>query len=146
MTSSEYGGSNVLPPPPRPALYEKMLTDLGRSSDGYRKLGESGSGKNIHHFPAWRLRWCAACLVIAVTMQASTVGAQMQMYFGAEQPAAGAQSNMITSLIMLSVLVTAMWSLLSQLLLWSDAAVMKVPEGVRVSGVEGSRSKGDVEG
>ena len=40
--------------------------------------------------------------------------------------------QLVGDVVLLSLLLIALWSLLSQLLLWSDAAVMKVPEGVRV--------------
>ena len=45
----------------------------------------------------------------------------------------GAGAELASASLMLSLLLIGLWSLLSQLLLWSDSAVMKVPSGVHVS-------------
>ena len=49
----------------------------------------------------------------------------------------GSGGAVISAFVQLGALLIALWSLLSQLLLWSDAAVMKVPEGVQVSAFDG---------
>ena len=64
-------------------------------------------------------------------MQASHVGVQLQLAFSPNAPEGGG-INIIGDTLQLVLLLVALWSLLSQLLLWSDAAVMKVPEGVTV--------------
>ena len=60
------------------------------------------------------------------------------------QLAAGASCGGFNALLSLGVLVTtvlALWALLSQLLLWSDAAVLRVPQGVTLS-AEASKAGG----
>lgn len=116
--------SDVRPPPPRPPGLAALLAKTGDIELGREK------GKELRHFSCWRLRWCAFCLVVASAMQASIVGSQLQLVFGSREGGMGPQ--LLAALILLALLLIAMWSLLSQLLLWSDSAVMKVPEGVRV--------------
>lgn len=134
MTTANGG---YLPPPPRNPRLAALLAAsnaFGMTSD--ELIGDRITGhREIHHFKCWRLRWCAFCLVVANAMQASVVGVQLQNYFSvapgaARAPSAGA--NLVGSTLLLATLLIALWSLLSQLLLWSDAAVMKVPEGVHV--------------
>ena len=123
--------SDVRPAPPRPPRLAALMARSTGPSGSFRLSSERREEDQVHHFPCWRLRWCAFCLVIAATMQASTVGSRMQQLY-----VDGAGRNMMPQLVgdvvLLSLLLIALWSLLSQLLLWSDAAVMKVPEGVRV--------------
>ena len=156
-----FHGSAVLPPPPRPPKLAALLShanDLGLSSSVYAK---EPSKREVQHVSCWRLRWCALCLVrallhptalpnvmltaprcpacrwqvIAVALQASTVGSRVQSFFGGDagERAPGAGADLIGAALLLAVLLIALWSLLSQLLLWSDSAVMKLPSGVRVS-------------
>ena len=122
QTNNDFGTA-VLPAPPRPARLQAMLSqaaEMGLTTSEYKALGigEGGGKHSIRHFPCWRLRWCAACLVIAVTMQASSVGAQMQIYFGSGGAVTlqGAVTNLFSSCLLLALLIIAMWSLLSQLL------------------------------
>ena len=81
----------------------------------------------IAEVECWRLRMCALFLVIGTSLQALVVGGQM------EALASNGGVSLITfisSLLVFATLLLAMWSLLSQLLLWSDAAVFKLPEHV----------------
>lgn len=65
--------------------------------------------------------------VIAVALQASAVGSRLQSFYGSgEGRAPGAEADLITASLLLALLLIALWSLLSQLLAWSDAAVLKV--------------------
>jgi hypothetical protein len=134
-------GTSVLPAPARPPQLQALLTnaaELGLTTTEY--LEKKRTRPEIRHFSCWRLRWCAFCLVIASSLQASTVGAQLQVYYsGAEGTSA---SVLYLPCFLLALLVVALWSLLSQLLLWSDAAVMKVPEGVRVLDGSGEQKAG----
>ena len=120
--------SAILPPPPRPPRLAALLAranEMGLSSSYYDK--DLYQKREVHHFSCWRLRWCALCLVIAVALQASTVGSRLQALYVAEAarpPAAAADLG--AAALLLALLLIALWSLLSQLLLWSDAAVMKV--------------------
>ena len=94
----------------------------------HRKEGD------LQAFSCWRLRWCAFCLVVATAMQASVVGSHLQMlYIGTNTLPAGAGPQAVGAVLLLTMLLVALWSLLSQLLLWSDAAVMKLPEHVRIA-------------
>ena len=88
------------------------------------------------YYSCWRLRWCGLLLLISVTMQAVAVGGTLS---------GGTQCSSFHSLISTCVLATtvlALWALLSQLLLWSDAAVLRVPQGVTLS-AEASKGGGD---
>jgi len=138
-----------LPPPPRNPRLAAILAAsnaFGMTSD--ELLGDRFERhyerRQIHHFSCWRLRWCAFCLVVANAMQASIVGVQLQNYFAVASPAArapGSGANLVGSTLLLATMLIALWSLLSQLLLWSDAAVMKVPEGVHVKDTRSSMSR-----
>ncbi len=125
------GYTATLPPPPRPPRLAAMLANadrLGLSSSYYNESRE------IQHTHCWRLRWCALCLVIAVALQASLVGSKLQIFFSdTASSAVGAKADLIQAALMLFLLLISMWSLLSQLLLWSDSAVMKIPSGVTVT-------------
>ena len=50
----------------------------------------------------------------------------MTGYLGNDERAPGAGAELIAAAMLLALLLIALWSLLSQLLLWSDSAVMKV--------------------
>ena len=122
------GYTATLPAPPRPPRLAALLSearDLGLSSSFYDNEYQK---REVHHFSCWRLRWCALCLVIAVVLQASAVGSTLQAYFlgdSASARAPGAGADVFFASALLALLIVALWSLLSQLLLWSDAAVMK---------------------
>ena len=115
--------TNVRPPPPRPPHLATLMANTYR--------GEQYSGGTS----CWRLRWCAFCLLIATVMQASIVGSNVQQHFMGDRRATEQGSNvaeLISSSFLCGFLVVASWSLISQLLLWSDAAVVEVPETQRV--------------
>lgn len=76
----------------------------------------------VHIFPCARV----ALQVIGVALQASQFGSLLQAYYSAGDRAAGAGAELMTASAMLALLLIALWSLLSQLLEWSDAAVLKV--------------------
>jgi len=127
------GYTATLPAPPRPPRLAALLSranELGLQSSYYDR--DNYQRREVHHFNCWRLRWCALCLVIAVALQASTVGSHVHAFFASSAPQ-GSGAELFGSVALLSLLLVALWSLLSQLLLWSDAAVMKVPKGVHVS-------------
>jgi hypothetical protein len=133
--------SAVLPAPPRPPRLAALLAhadNLGLSSSTYKRktTSDATGGGQLHHFSCWRLRWCAFCLVVANALQASHVGAVMSQAYREDAPE-GSGGAVISAFVQLAALLIALWSLLSQLLLWSDAAVMKVPEGVQVSAFDG---------
>ena len=88
---------------------------------------------------------CCCSQVIAVALQASTVGARLQSFFVTDggQHESGAGADLIGASLLLALLLVALWSLLSQLLLWSDAAVMKVPSGVHVTDATRDKDNGD---
>lgn len=69
-------------------------------------------------------------------MQAAHVGSAMSQAYREDAPP-GSGGAVISAFVQLAALLIAMWSLLSQLLLWSDAAVMKVPENVQVTSYDG---------
>lgn len=80
-------GSAALPPPPRPPRLAALMdraNNLGLSSSYYGR--DDYYKRDVHHFDCWRLRWCALCLVIAVALQASTVGSKLQAFYGANEP------------------------------------------------------------
>ena len=150
MDLGSHYGSSVLPPPPRPPRLAALMAqadNLGLSSNTYKRrsaIGDSAGGQ-LHHFSCWRLRWCAFCLVVATALQASHVGAAMAQAYREDAPM-GSGGAVISAFVQLAALLIALWSLLSQLLLWSDAAVMKVPEGVQVTSYDsGEGGKGDSE-
>lgn len=154
--SSEYYGTSVTPAPPRPPRLAALMAHadhLGLSSSTYqrRRTGSGGeSSGQLHHFSCWRLRWCAFCLVVANALQASHVGAVLTTAYSEDAPP-GSGGAVISAFIQLAALLIGLWSLLSQLLLWSDAAVMKVPEGVHISapdadGAPGKRHRDDDDG
>jgi len=120
--------TNVTPAPPRPP----RLAALMSNADGYDPALYTRRDR-VEHFSSFRLRWCAFSLVVATAMQASIVGSQLQLYFGGQETAlvGGAGRQAIGSVVLLTLLLIALWSLLSQLLLWSDSAVMKLPEHMR---------------
>ena len=117
--------TDVKPAPPRPPRLAAMMANAGDmgmlsyDSDVYRR-------REIQHFSTWRLRWCSFCMLIATAMQASSIGGHIQLMVGGHEPPPGEKAALISSSIMLALLLIALWSLLSQLLLWSDAAVMKL--------------------
>ena len=123
--------SAVQPPPPRPPRLAALMAGAG----GMGLNSSYYDTREVAHFSCWRLRWCALCLVIAVALQASTVGSHLQSFYGGGPVphAPGAGAELASASLMLSLLLIGLWSLLSQLLLWSDSAVMKVPSGVHVS-------------
>ena len=121
--------SAAVPAPPRPPRLAALLNranDLGLSSSYYEKDGRA-SGE-VRHFSCWRLRAASFCLLIAVALQASVVGSRLQAL-----TAPGANAELFVASSLLALLLIALWSLLSQLLLWSDSAVLKIPTGVHVS-------------
>ena len=115
--------TDVKPAPPRPPRLAAMMASAGDvglyDSDLYRR-------RELRHFSTWRLRWCAFCMLIATAMQASSIGGHIQLMLGGHEQAAGEKATLISASIMLALLLIALWSLLSQLLLWSDAAVLKL--------------------
>jgi len=124
--------SDVRPAPPRPPRLAALMSRSGLLSSDTDGKGE------LRHFSCWRLRWCAFCLLVATAVQASNVGAALQLLYADEDHSRGAGPQLLSASIVLVMLLVALWSLLSQLLLWSDAAVMKVPEGVRVREAKGN--------
>ncbi len=104
-------GTSVLPPPPRPPAMQALLTSY--------EYDDRKRSREIQHFSCWRLRWAAACLVIANAMQASLVGSQLQQFYGSAPAgggAAGGGAALFTACALLGLLLIALWSLLSQLL------------------------------
>lgn len=144
---STTANGGYLPPPPRNPRLAALLAasnTFGMTSD--ELLDRDYQPREIRHFSCWRLRWCAFCLVVANAMQASIVGVQLQAFFAVAPGASrepGTGANLVGSMLLLATMLIALWSLLSQLLLWSDAAVMKVPEGVHVSDHRHRRRLGD---
>ena len=159
--------SDVRPAPPRPPRLAALMSRSGLLSS------DTDDGGELRHFSCWRLRWCAFCLLVATAIQASNVGAALQLLYADEDHSRGAGPQLLGASILLAMLLVALWSLLSvhaqsqtqrvalvcpacasaallliallaspagrsQLLLWSDAAVMKVPEGVRVREAKGN--------
>jgi hypothetical protein len=84
----------------------------------------SSSGDAELRRSCWRLRWCAFCLLVATAMQASTVGSSLHLLYSLDEGDDGRLTlQLLSASIVLLLLLIAFWSLLSQLLLWSDVRV-----------------------
>lgn len=69
---------------------------------------------------SWRLRWAALLLALTTAMQAAAIGLQAARCFGGEEPPPFAFEGLVGSSAMLVTLFAALWSLVSQLLIWSE--------------------------
>ena len=81
------------------------------------------------YYSAWRLRWCALLLLIGTATQAISVGSAVN----ADSCRGLGESGLWIAIGVLAAMVLALWALLSQLLLWSDAAVLRVPQNVALA-------------
>ena len=81
------------------------------------------------YYSAWRLRWCALLLLIGTATQAISVGSAVN----ADSCRGLGESGLWIPIGVLAAMVLALWALLSQLLLWSDAAVLRVPQNVALA-------------
>lgn len=134
---SSYASPGSRPAPPRHPLIEELSSRAARegllNSTGERSDGR-GRGR-VQRFSCWRLRLAAFCLVLGTAAQATAVGGQLQGYIvpgGAIPTGLSFTAPLAVAVSVLVLLLAALWSLLSQLLLWSDSAVLRVPQGVGV--------------
>ena len=72
---------------------------------------------DVRHFPCWRLRWCAFCLLVSTAMQASTVGSSLQLFYSlsvdpGDERRRGLTPQLLSASILLLMLLIALWSLL----------------------------------
>ena len=107
---------------PRHPLVAQIFADVG----GDRQRTRDASVPRMD-YSSWRLRWCGLLLLGSTTMQSVAVGGQLS---GA--PSCGSLASILTACALLATL-TALWALLSQLLLWSDAAMLQVPRSVALA-------------
>ena len=109
--------SDVLPPPPRPPrLAALMASNAAAKTESLDMISSSGDAELRRS--CWRLRWSAFCLLVASCLQALTVGSSLQLLYSLE--GRHLTPLLLSSIIVLLLLLIAFWSLLSQLLLWSD--------------------------
>jgi len=115
--------SDVLPPPPRPPrLAALMASNAAAKTESLGMISSSGDAELRRS--CWRLRWCAFCLLVATAMQASTVGSSLHLLYSLDEGDDGRLTlQLLSASIVLLLLLIAFWSLLSQLLLWSDVRV-----------------------
>merc|ERR550514_819497 len=111
------------PAPPRHPLVSQIVSDF---KGGDRKKEQAAIP--LMYYSCWRLRWCGLLLLASTTLQAISVGSQL----GGGSECSGGFGALLSSGVLLMT-VLALWALLSQLLLWSDAAVLRVPQGVTLS-------------
>ena len=116
------------PAPPRHPLVAQMVSDIGSNSNPPKKKPESAAIP-LMYYSCWRLRWCGLLLLASTTLQSILVGTQLG---GDPRSCGGGFAGLLSSGVLLMT-VLALWALLSQLLLWSDAAVLRVPQGVSLS-------------
>lgn len=108
--------------PPRHPLVARTVAEVG----GDRQRTRDASVPRMD-YSSWRLRWCCLLLLGSTTMQSVVVGGQLS---GARS--CGSLASILTACALLATL-TALWALLSQLLLLSDAAVLQVPRSVALA-------------
>ena len=109
-----------------------MVSDVGSS----QKKKPDQAAIPLMYYSCWRLRWCGLLMLASTTLQAISVGTQLN---GGPQCSGGFGALIAAGVLLMTVL--ALWALLSQLLLWSDAAVLRVPQGVNLT-AEAARPNG----
>jgi hypothetical protein len=112
------------PAPPRSPIVARYIDDAYQFGEltSYEKREKRGSDKMVN-IGTWRLRWTSLLLLLAACTQAISVGRLLDAPAGCAAQTGGT----LWAIIQLGILLVAMWSLLSQLLQWSDAAVMRIP-------------------
>ncbi|KAL3901287.1 MAG: hypothetical protein SGPRY_012304 [Prymnesium sp.] len=134
-----HGWSDARPAPPQHPLVAAMARSLRSEgllssreklddeSDGQTKQKEktAESAPAVTTVSCWRLRLCALFILAGLAVQAVILGGQLQAYVTSQDITVVALG--LTIVVLISMLL-ALWSLLSQLLLWSETAVFKVSQ------------------
>ena len=124
------------PAPPRHPLLAELTSKLRDDGLLPKEVERSDDVEEFTTYSCWRLRACALCLTLAMGAQAAIVGGEAQRLFEhREVDLLGLfrlASPLTAPLLLLLLLAIALFSLLSQLLLWSDSAVMRVPSKQRL--------------
>lgn len=93
---------------------EGRLLDLSQPFD---------SSASILPSKSWRLRLSAALLAAATAMQGGAMGFHVRAMFGGDEPPPHAFEALVAASVMLLTLLGALWSMVTQLLIWSEPMV-----------------------